>query len=223
MREIQPDLWETEVENPFPGLYTHAYLLVREGGNILFYNTSHDDEFERMVTLGGVAYQFLSHWDELGESVRTIASRFGAKLGGHRRERSEISAYREPDILFDRREVLLGNIEIIPTPGHSPGSTCFFVRSPHGKRYLFTGDTLWLNRAGVLSAALLQGSNLKEYIESLATLRELEPDLVISSATDGGSGVREIRAREWPKIVDDALEPLLRKSGASRSADGDSD
>lgn len=30
MKQIQPDLWETEVESPFPGLTTHAYLLTRE-------------------------------------------------------------------------------------------------------------------------------------------------------------------------------------------------
>lgn len=211
VQQVQPDLWETKVESPFRGLYTHAYLLIREEGNILFYNTSHDHELERMAILGGVAYQFLSHRDELGESIRTIASRFGAKLGGHRRERSEISAYREPDILFGGREILLGNIEIIPTPGHSPGSTCFFVRSPHGKRYLFTGDTLWLSRERVLGAAFLQNSDLDEYIESLKTLRALEPDLVITSATGGRGGHIDIAPGEWPGLVDDALEPLLKK------------
>ena len=40
MHAILPDLWETEVEHPAPGLTTHAYLLVRPQGNILFYNTS---------------------------------------------------------------------------------------------------------------------------------------------------------------------------------------
>jgi hypothetical protein len=42
MRQVQPDLWETEVESPFPGLTTHAYLYQRVQGNVLF------EEFGKM-------------------------------------------------------------------------------------------------------------------------------------------------------------------------------
>ena len=97
-----------------------------------------------MASLGGVARQYLSHRDEVGESLNVIAARYGAELGGHVRELAEFSAVRRPTILFERRETHLGDIEVIPTPDHSPGSTCFLVGSPHGRRYLFTGDTLWL-------------------------------------------------------------------------------
>lgn len=82
MRQIQSDLWETDVENPFPGLTTHAYLLTRHDGNVLFYNTGHQHEIERMTDLGGVAYHLLSHQDELGDTINTIHQRFGARLGG---------------------------------------------------------------------------------------------------------------------------------------------
>lgn len=158
MKQIQPDLWETEVERPAPGLTTHAYLLIRDGGNVLFYNTGHLHEIEKMAELGGVAYQYLSHRDELGDSLKLIRDRFDAKLGGHVRERAEFARIRPPDILFDAREVHLGNIEVIPTPGHSPGSTCFLVRSPHGKTYLFTGDTLYLSEGAACRPATYPGS-----------------------------------------------------------------
>lgn len=215
MQRIQPDLWQTEMENPAPGLYTHAYLLIRNEGNVLFYNTAQHDDIERMAELGGVAYQYLSHQDELGDGLALIGERHGAKLGGHSRELEVFSRYRRPDILFERREVHLGNIEVIPTPGHTPGSTSFFVRSPHGKRYLFTGDTLYFTADGALEAAFFEDtSDLDAYVNSLEILRELEPDVVISSATGGQGGFREIAPGEWPALVDRALENL--QSGRSK-------
>ncbi|MEO9587961.1 MULTISPECIES: hypothetical protein [Marinobacter] len=57
MRQIQTDVWETDVESPFPGLTTHAYLLTRDDGNVLFYNTGHHHEIDRMAELGGVAHR----------------------------------------------------------------------------------------------------------------------------------------------------------------------
>ena len=80
MEQIQPDLWQTRVENPAPGLTTHAYLLIRSEGNILFYNTGHEDEIAAMEELGGVWRQYLSHRDELGDSLKVIGERYGAGL-----------------------------------------------------------------------------------------------------------------------------------------------
>lgn len=104
MRRIRPDLWETSTESPFPGLTTHAYLLERAGGNVLFYNTSHTHELDRIAELGGIAYQLLSHRDEIGESLNTILERFGSSLGGHIAEKAEFGRYRRPDLLLQQRE-----------------------------------------------------------------------------------------------------------------------
>lgn len=210
MKQIQPDLWETEVESPFPGLTTHAYLLTREDGNVLFYNTGHTHELDRMAELGGVAWHFLSHRDELGKTILQVRELFGAKLGGHRREREEFARIRAPDVLFDSREILLGNIEVIPTPGHSPGSTCFLVASPTDKRYLFTGDTLYRGKDGTWVNGFLKGiSDRATLVESLGLLRTLAPDVVISSAFAGTSGYQEMSPGDWPGHVDRAMAPLL--------------
>ena len=213
MQRVQPDIWETEMESPFPGLTVHAYLLTRDGGNVLFYNTGHQHEINEMAELGGVAYQYLSHQDELGETLKTIHQRFGAKLGGHRAERDEFARYRTPDLLFERREVHLGNVEVIPTPGHSPGSTCFLVHSPHGKRYLFTGDTLYRGKKGDWHAGFIPGHNdekdREQLAESLRLLRELEPDVVFGSAFVGDRGFEETTPEGWKRHVDGALGRLL--------------
>lgn len=48
MKQLFEDLWETGVESPFPGLTTHAYLLGRDTGNVLFYNTSQQADIKQM-------------------------------------------------------------------------------------------------------------------------------------------------------------------------------
>lgn len=84
---------------------------------------------------------------------------------------------------------------MIPTPGHSPGSTCFLVHSPTGQRYLFTGDTLYRSADGSWKAGFIPGHNTAEDRQTMATsiagLRDLQPDLVIGSAFAGSSGYQE--------------------------------
>ncbi len=213
MKQIQPDLWQTEVESPFPGLTTHAYLLTRDDGNLLFYNTGHLDDIDRMAELGDLRYQFLSHLDELGDSLNVIHERFGTRLGGHVREREAFARVREPDILFDKHETLLGNVEVIPTPGHTPGSTCFWVRSPHGKGYLFTGDTLYHAGGDTWKPGLLPGSDRDALIASLERLRQLAPDVVLSSACAEEPGFEIIEEGGWAARVDRALAALRDEDG----------
>jgi hydroxyacylglutathione hydrolase len=220
MKQILTDVWETAVESPFPGLTTHAYLLTRDDGNVLFYNTGNKDEIEAMADRGGVAYQFLSHEDEVGDTLNHIADRFNAQLGVHIKERESVARIREPDILFQQKETRLGNIEIIPTAGHSPGSTCVLVHSPTGKRYLFTGDTLFTNRAGGWSAGFIPGHTTPEdgrvLLGSLNVLKKLEPDVVFGSAFAGASGYQAMRSGEWAEHVDraaSALQTRLKATG----------
>ncbi len=216
MKQILPDLWETETQCPFPGLKTHAYLLTREDGNVLFYNTGHSHEIARMGELGGVARQYLSHEDELGETLNEIADRYDSILLGHRAEVEAFAKVRTPDRFITHRETHLGNIEVIPTPGHSPGSTCFQVYSPTGKTYLFTGDTLYLNQSNRWTAGFIKGVHEDPVrpllAESLRTLRALSPDVVFGSAFVGDSGFETVATGTWSEKVDDAINRLLGPS-----------
>ncbi len=210
MKHIYLDLWQTRAEHPFPGLTTHAYLLIREAGNVLFYNTGHTDELEHMGELGGVARQYLSHRDEVGPSLTRIRQMFGATLYCHRIEEDAVRGVTPVDVTFESREVHPGGIEVIPTPGHTPGSACFLVKSPHQKTYLFTGDTIYIGDDGSWRNGFLPGtSNKPDLVESLRLLRELEPDVVISSATGGRYPYREVRPGAWKLAVDEALASLL--------------
>lgn len=80
MQQVRADLWETEIFSPFAGLNTHAYLLTRPDGNVLFYNTGHRAEIDEMARLGGVSRQYLSHEDELSDMLNVIAERFDSDL-----------------------------------------------------------------------------------------------------------------------------------------------
>lgn len=206
VKQVLADVWETHVESPFPGLTTHAYLLTRDMGNVLFYNTSRQADIEQMLVLGGVRYQFLSHRDELGDSVLQIRKQFDAQLGGHLNEQAEFAEVCTPDIVFFKRQKLLENVEVIPTPGHTPGSCCFLVHSDHNRTYLFTGDTLYLTDDG-WQPGLLSFSDRDALIESLMLLKTLKPDVVFSSAFSGASGYQKVSG-QWQRKVEAALLKL---------------
>ncbi|MFD1216993.1 MBL fold metallo-hydrolase [Microbulbifer celer] len=209
MQAVMPDLWETETEHPAPGLTTHAYLLTRPQGNILFYNTSCPSAWPVIEELGGITWQLLSHEDEVGSSLETIRQRFGAKLGIHEAEREAAARFREPDLLFSEPGPLFDGVQIIPTPGHTPGSTCFQVIGQQGLCYLFTGDTLYRGKHGVWRAGMIDGhSNRSQLRSSLQLLRTLSPDVVISSAFTGEAGYQQLAGNDWQVLVDTALDKL---------------
>jgi hydroxyacylglutathione hydrolase len=80
MKQIYPDLWQTGAEHPFPGLTTHAYLLVRDAGNVLFYSFGRKEEYQHIQELNGITHQYLSHRDEARPALSNIKSLFGSKL-----------------------------------------------------------------------------------------------------------------------------------------------
>jgi glyoxylase-like metal-dependent hydrolase (beta-lactamase superfamily II) len=204
MKQIYPDLWQTGVEHPFRGVSTHAYLLVQDTGNILFYSSGLHDEYRHMQALGGIAYQYLSHRDEVGAALAEIKKIFGSKLCCHRLEEPYVKRVTSVDCLFDKRETLMGNIEVIPTPGHTDGSVCFLVNSVHGKEYLFTGDTIYMNN-GKWETRASSKSDLKK---SLLLLQDIAPAVVISSASIGNTPFKEVSAEEWRLDIDNVLRDL---------------
>ena len=106
------------------------------------------------------------------------------------------------------RHVDVNGIEIIPTPGHTPGSTCYLVNGAEG-RYLFTGDTMGVGESGAWWAGYFPGfSDADALADSLRLLRTLSPDVVISSAFQGDSAVHRIQPGRWTDHVDEALEGL---------------
>lgn len=63
--------------------------------------------------------------------------------------------------------------EVLPTPGHTPGSVCLYEKN---KRILISGDTLFENSVGRTD---LTGGNRDQLIKSLKMLSELQIEYLL--------------------------------------------
>ncbi len=81
-----------------------------------------------------------------------------------------------PDVTFKGGEELkLGRLRlrVIHTPGHSPGSVCYYEPD---RKWLFSGDTVF--SGGGFGRVDFPGGNALELISSLKKLTELEVDVL---------------------------------------------
>ncbi|BBY91896.1 MBL fold metallo-hydrolase [Mycobacterium gallinarum] len=207
LTKINDDLYQTRMDSPFPGLTTHAYLWQRPAGNVLFYSPASDADFDAIDELGGVHGQYLSHLDEAGPNLARIAERFGRQLHAPAAELREIAQHGRVDVPLEAvRHVDLNGVEVLPTPGHSPGSTCYLVTGVGGDRYLFTGDTIFPAGDGTWSTFVVPGrGDAAAMRDSVKLLGTVAPDLVISSAFAGETAIEAVNAARWSEIIDQAL------------------
>ncbi len=209
MKKIYEDLWQTSLENPFTGLNTHAYFLQRSEGNVLFYNTSNLDDIDEISKLGGISFQYLSHRHESGKSLSTIKSILHSQLCSDDLEEPFIES--TVDVIFSVRQFHSSNIEIIPTPGHTDGGICFYYESPHGLKYLFTGDLLFQSNGSWDTLVFRpHGGRADKLIESLSTIRSLGPNVVLCSASVGDISIVEVTQKEWHEVIDDNIRRLSK-------------
>lgn len=181
LERIAPGLHAGRPERlPFaPELEVRAFLLERERGNVLVYSTS---DFEAGATkpLGGIARQYLNHWHEALFPAESVS----APLFVHDADRAATSERVHVRGGFTRRHVFEDDLEVIPTPGHTPGATAYLWDSGE-HRYLFTGDTVYLSD-GEWIAAVLESSDRAAYVESLELLKTLDFDVLVPWATSRG-------------------------------------
>lgn len=210
MQQVRADLWATRPDVHSERLVTHAHLWVTpDAGNIMFHNTGTDADLDHIELLGGIAHQYLSHRDETGSMLLTHAERFGTRLHSSAVEADDVARVRAPDVTFRDRHVDANGVEVIPAPGHSPGSTCFQVTGADDAVYLFTGDTIF-HRDGRWRVVLLGQGDPDAMFGTLDVLAELEPDVVASSAFDGITGAYELGDRPWASCVAEARDGLER-------------
>lgn len=211
MTQIRSDLWETRTDTPFPGLTTHAYLWTpggrRAGSNALFYSPATDADFAAIDSLGGVDDHYLSHQDEAGPMLARVADHFGARLHAPAAELATIGRHSHIHVPLASRHLDSNGVEVIPTPGHTPGSTSYVVDGAEG-RYLFTGDTMFVDADGHWSTFVIPGvGDAAAMTESLQLLATLEPDVVISSAFVGRA-VTVLGEHAWSDCVAEALRTV---------------
>ena len=166
---------------PFaPSLQVRSFLLRRDAGNVLIYGSPAVDD-AAFADIGGIARAYLNHGHEAA---------FGADLPGvplfvHAADRDAVARKRKVRAAFSHRHVLDDDLEVIPTPGHTPGATAYLWDSG-AQRLLFTGDTIYL-RDSEWVAAVLDSSDRDAYVETLELIRELDYDVLVPwAATAGG-------------------------------------
>jgi len=186
MQTVIPSLYASAPESlPFaPSLDIHAFLLQRERGNLLVYSVGElEAEAQDIEELGGVTRRYLNHRHEAAfASEQNIGPLFV-----HENERKSVASKLGVEGTFSDRHVIDDDFEIIPTPGHTSGATCFLWDNGE-HRALFTGDTVYLDE-GEWIAAVLESSDRAAYIESLELMRELDFDVLVPWAATGGGPV----------------------------------
>ena len=187
---------------PFaPNLHVRAFVLRRARGDVLVYAAP------GMRELDGVSRWYLNHRHEAmfaGDGV-------DAPLFVHERDRAAVDLQVRGT--FSRRHVLDEDLEVIPTPGHTPGATAYLWDSGE-HRYLFTGDTIYL-AGGEWVAAVLDSSDRDAYLESLELIRGLDFDVLVPWAASAGEPFHALTDAAAARRRIDAISERVR-GGASR-------
>ncbi len=196
-----PQLLASEPEPlPFaPSTHIRAFMLQRDTGSLLVYAAPQIDG------LGGVTRQYLNHWHEAAFGK----GRANAPLVVHEAERAVTERHLPVDETFADRAVVDGDFELIPIPGHTAGATAFLW---HGgeRRFLFTGDSIYLRDGEWVAAVIAGSSNRDAYIESLELIRGLDFDVLVPWAAGGEPYATVTTPAESRRRIDAIIARLRR-------------
>ncbi|YAI81555.1 MAG: MBL fold metallo-hydrolase [cyanobacterium endosymbiont of Rhopalodia sterrenbergii] len=124
-----------------------AYFILEKTGNILVDCPAWNQQVEDFLQQhGGVRCLFITHRGAIGKSVKSLQKTLKCSVVIQEQE-----AYLLPETAvtsFEKETFLSPDVKGIWTPGHSPGSSCFYW-SFHGG-ILFTGRHLLCDFSGTL-------------------------------------------------------------------------
>lgn len=172
-------------------LETNCYILADKEGAIGIV-VDPGDEFERIASVieeAGLNIQYIvnthAHYDHIGADLE-LKDRFGAQILIHEADRDMLEDPRlnlslkkpritatgiKADRLLKEGDIVTAekiHLEVIHTPGHTPGSICLL-----GEDYILTGDTLFAGSAGRTD---LPGGSYKDIVESIQGKLKPLPD-----------------------------------------------
>ncbi|MDO8726641.1 MAG: MBL fold metallo-hydrolase [Candidatus Methanoperedens sp.] len=150
-------------------------------------------QLEKLIKPGELETIILTHchYDHSGGAAQ-VAKAFGAKIAIHkddapllnnpRGSASELFGERAPsvipDILLSGGEIF-GGLEVIHTPGHTPGGICLYSAL---EKALFSGDTVFPD--GSFGRTDLAGGNAGKLIESIKKLTLLDVSVMYPGHED---------------------------------------
>ena len=177
------------------GFGANTYIITTDNKRAIVIDSAQPRIADKLQEYGlQAAYVLLTHchFDHVG-GVATL-QQLGAKVLCSDKEKSLVGteadvfslfnaprapfAYTVDETLQDEEETNLCGIQvkILVTPGHTAGSACYLFTDEEGKKYLFTGDTLF---AGSMGRTDFPTGSIAQMRESLRRLSNLEGDMPI--------------------------------------------
>ena len=120
-----------------------SWLIQRADGNVMVDVPRWSTPLARRIEeMGGLAQIVLTHRDDVADHQRW-AQAFACERWIHR---GDADAAPSAEQVLEGQEPLelAPQIELLPTPGHTPGSLCLLLGDQ--RRVLFSGDHVWWNR-----------------------------------------------------------------------------
>ena len=161
---------------------TNCYIL-EEDGRCLIIDPGYEPEtLLQFVDARGLNIQGIllthGHFDHVG-AVEKLVEAAGCPLYMHQADHSQPAVYKMlypltgkgNPVFVEEGDCLPMGISLLETPGHTPGSVCYFTEDA-----LFSGDTLF---AGTCGRTDLPGGSAKALRGSLARLAALEKDYTV--------------------------------------------
>jgi hypothetical protein len=161
-----------------------SFVLERSEGNLIVYNSPGvTASADAIRDLGGASRLLINH----GHEAMYGAPDLDVPVYVHERDRAEVAHSLPVAGVFDRRQMIDHDLEVIPTPGHTAGTTSYLWDNG-SRRFLFTGDFIWIEH-GEWKAVVLDDRLRRAYLDSLALVRELDFDVLVPWGTteDGPS------------------------------------
>ncbi|MCU4751356.1 MBL fold metallo-hydrolase [Halobacteria archaeon AArc-curdl1] len=182
-----------------PGKGCLSYILISNGEAAVFDPSHYPEEYEKRLEGEGAelisVFDTHAHADHVSGG-RDLADRNDVPYHLHSADATSLDATS----LEDGQQFTIGtvSVEVIPTPGHSPGGVTYAV----GNDGLVTGDTLFHKSVGRVELGVEAGiedtdveENAATLYESLQRLRHRSGNPLILPAHDPGSPEPPVRKR----------------------------
>jgi glyoxylase-like metal-dependent hydrolase (beta-lactamase superfamily II) len=186
-----------------------SFVLVRPQGNVIVYHSPGVSGSAAAIgALGRPSRLLVSHGHEEMYGPPALDVPVWAPRGDH----AEVATSLDVAGTIDGRGMIGEDLEVLPTPGHTPGSTAF-LWDDGAHRFLFTGDSVWIER-GEWRAVLLDPDARRTYLDSLALVRELDFDVLVPwGVTDGDPPFGVVTGRSEIRERIDAIVERLEAGG----------
>ena len=151
-----------------------SFVLERSEGNIVIFHSGRIEEAaDDIQSLGGADRVLMNHEHEsLGGQTH-----FDAPYYIHQDDKEAVTDTLQVAGTFKDREQLYDDLEVIPAPGHTPGTTLYLWDNGE-HRYLFTGDFLCYD-GDEWRTVVLPSSDREQSIKSLEMIRDLDFDALV--------------------------------------------